>query len=499
MDTTTYLFFFCLLFSVGSAYAQQPDIQFERAVPNLSFTRPVDLEHHGTDRTYIVQQTGEIVTFINDPAATNTDVFLDVSERVVDHQEYGEAGLLSLAFHPEYEENGYFYIYYVTDGEMTTGEDTLHSVLARFERSEDDPTEALVSSEQVVLEIPQPTARHNGGGLAFGPDGYLFLSLGEGSRGGDAYDHAQNRQTLPGNVLRIDVDNPSGERNYGIPPENPYAGNDQGYREEIYAYGFRNPWRLSIDPETGDIWVGDVGEETVEEVDRVTKGGNYGWPIMEGNRCFRSDDCSEEGLILPEAVYGHPDDQGASVTGGGVYRGDAIPDLKGTYVFGDWVSADLYFLEPADSDRTLTKFDPTEEQRIDLKHFSSFGTDKNRELYYLSLFHGSVHRLAPAEPGSTPGDTTQTPTVTENTFELSGPNPVSGGTSVTFEVVETGPVHVALYDILGREVAVLHDRVVSGGTVRRLEIPAERLSSGTYFCRMRGNGFARTQKIMLLP
>lgn len=478
----------CLLMAYSSGLAQ-PDLQYKEAFPNVTFSRAVGFEHHGTSRIYIVQQTGEILTLPNEPAATTAEVFLDLSGYL--GEDAKKAGMLSLAFHPDYSTNGYFYVYYVVDQPTTSGQDTLHSVLSRFQRSETDSTKADPTSEQVILEIPQPTISHNGGEIAFGPKGYLYLSLGEGSHGKDKFRQAQDRTTLLGSLIRIDVDNPSQGRAYGIPEKNPYVGNTQGYREEIYAYGFRNPWRLSIDAKTGELWIGDVGEQKWEEVNLVTKGGNYGWPIMEGNQCFDADTCDQTGLIRPVVAYPHSKTNGGCITGGHVYRGSALPELQGKYVYGDWISGQLWALEKTEKDTVVT---PLAIDKRTSKKYPAFGMDKDGELYFLSLFHGTVHRFEPKP--SSPADPDSAMQATETLFTLDGPNPSPHGTTVSFSVAQTGPVHIAMYDMLGRKVTVLLDKVVTAGTSRQLQISTADLPPGMYLCRMQTPGFTQTHKVL---
>ncbi|MEX2602037.1 MAG: PQQ-dependent sugar dehydrogenase [Balneolaceae bacterium] len=356
------------------------DYRVVEAFPNLDFTRPVDLQHPGdeTGRLFVVEQRGVIQWFENDPTTTEQTVFLDISGRVNDSG--NEEGLLGLAFHPEFQDNGYFYVNY-TNNEGTN--------ISRFRASPDDPGSALPESEEVILSFDQPYSNHNGGQVSFGPDGYLYIAVGDGGAGGDPQGHGQNRSTLLGTILRIDVDNREGDNLYAIPPDNPFAGNSDGYREEIYAYGLRNPWRFSFDPETDNLWTGDVGQGAYEEVSIIENGGNYGWNIMEANHCFSpSSGCDRSGLELP--VWEYDRSRGdVSVTGGFVYRGPTLPGLEGTYIYGDFASGRIWSLNVADQQEPVNS---------EIAHVSfgvsSFGVDAENELYICG-FDGKIHRLEP--------------------------------------------------------------------------------------------------------
>jgi glucose/arabinose dehydrogenase len=467
----------CLLVASGllphSADAQDA-IEVEVAFPSLgSFNLPVDLAADGNGYLYLVEQTGKVFAFLNDDSATERALFLDLSARV---HVAAEAGLLSLAFHPSYSENGYFYVYYIVEAEPAAATEW-KAVLSRFTRSESNPLIADPESELILLEIPQPTDRHNAGETAFGPEGYLYLSLGDGSKGGDAFDNSQNLTTLLGSILRIDVDHPSGGRNYGIPPDNPFAGHDQGYREEIYAYGFRNPWRFSIDALTGHMWVGDVGETSWEEVDFVVKGGNYGWPLMEGHACFDPPrNCSGADLLPPSWTYPH-DNGRLSVIGGYVYRGRRVPDLVGRYIFADWGGRELYALDYGGMSPNESDFEPDVTEIVDTGTFiSGFGIDETNELYMLLTFHDDpILRFAGVDDAPDG----------KRDFELalSGPNPARFRTAFSLTAEANGNIRIVLYDVVGRQVAVLLDGFVSAGTRREVDVDVGELSSGVYFVR----------------
>lgn len=372
------------VFNSGCAQSEDEDngasdgnLEVQEAFPSLSFTRPVDLQHAGDSRLFVVEQRGIISVFPNDAGVTEKRIFLDIEEQVEDNG--NEEGLLGLAFHPDYESNGFFYINYTASNPDRT-------VISRFTVSDTDPDKAVKDSELVILEFSQPYSNHNGGQVSFGPDGYLYIAVGDGGSGGDPQDHGQNLKTLLGTILRIDVDKNEGGKNYGIPSDNPFANNDEGYKEEIYAYGLRNPWRFSFDPETGWLWTGDVGQNKYEEIDIIESGGNYGWNIMEGFHCFEpSSDCDTSGLILPIVEYGR--DEGVSVTGGFVYRGPAINQLKGKYIYADYATGKIWALDFSEIN------DPANTELMEVSfQISSFGEDQDQELY-LCGFDGKIYKF----------------------------------------------------------------------------------------------------------
>lgn len=361
---------------------QEPDVpagwEAVRAFPSLSFNRPVDLQHpsDGSGRLFVVGQEGTIHSFPNREDADTAHLFLDLRDRVDDSGT--EEGLLGLAFHPDFESNGWFFVNY------TSGNGTR---ISRFSVAPEDPSRGDPQSEEVILSIDQPYANHNGGQLAFGPDGYLYIALGDGGSAGDPHGHGQNRSTLLGTILRIDVNRPEEGRTYAIPPDNPFAGNGEGHREEIYAWGLRNPWRFSFDTGTGLLWAADVGQNSREEINLIESGGNYGWNIMEGSLCHPSSrNCDPDGLIFPVWEYGR--DQGISVTGGFVYRGEELPELEGLYIYGDFGSGRIWALDLSNPDRPENR----ELLRVSWA-ISSFGTDTANELFICS-FDGYIYRLS---------------------------------------------------------------------------------------------------------
>ena len=350
------------------------------AYPDLSFTRPVDYQHaaDNSNRVFVVEQRGVISVFADDPAVSEKQTFLDISNKVNDRG--NEMGLLGLAFHPGYASNGYFYV------NFTAGNPT-RSYICRFKVSEGNANMAEPSSETLLLEYAQPYDNHNGGQLAFGPDGYLYIAVGDGGSGGDPQGNGQDRTTLLGSILRIDVDNHPADRFYSIPADNPFAGNTEGFREEIYAYGLRNPWRFSFDGETGQLWAADVGQNEYEEIDIIDRGGNYGWNVTEASACFEPDQgCDRSGLIAPVWEYDHSDGD-VSITGGYVYRGTALPNLMGRYIYADYASGRVWALETASQNQPASP----ELLKADFR-ISSFGVNAQQELF-LCGFDGSIYRL----------------------------------------------------------------------------------------------------------
>ncbi len=348
------------------------ELGVERAYPGLSFERPVALvfPDDGTGRGFVVEQAGKIVALDGD----DTSVFLDIRDRVNDRGE--EEGLLGLAFDPAFYSNGFFYVYYSADGPR-------RSVVSRFTAHPDEDT-ADVGSEKVILEVEQPYANHNGGQIVFGPDDMLYVGLGDGGSAGDPKRNGQNTGTLLGAILRLDVSTPDSTGSYAIPPDNPFVG-VEGARAEIWAYGLRNPWRFTFDWETGDLWAADVGQNSLEEVDLIERGLNYGWNVMEGDECY-SRSCDTRGLEPPVAVYGS--DGGCSVTGGYVYRGSRLPSLYGAYVYGDYCSGKIWALR-YDGSR-VTESTQVADTNI---RIASFGEDTDGELYILDL-KGGIYRFA---------------------------------------------------------------------------------------------------------
>jgi uncharacterized repeat protein (TIGR03806 family) len=348
-------------------------MQVVPAFGDQNLTRPIWMGHagDGSTRLYVIQQGGTVTMFEPDnPQAQSTFLSLSVSRAG------NEEGLLGLAFHPDYANNGYVYAYYSAGNPR-------RSVISRFTRRNNGTADP--GSEAVLLEIPQPFGNHNGGDLRFGPDGYLYIAVGDGGSAGDPRNHAQRPETLLGTVLRIDVDtsDPVCGTPYGIPASNPFAadrcqGDMNAGRAEVYAWGLRNIWRMAFDSATGELWAADVGQDAWEEVNIIERGANYGWRPVEGDRCFEPG-CDLDAYAAPVHVYGH--DEGESITGGFVYRGQTFPELWGAYLFADYISGRIWAYDREADAATLL---------ADTEHrVASFGEDATGELYVLTFSGGA--------------------------------------------------------------------------------------------------------------
>lgn len=341
---------------------------------------PLDLEqpNDGSGRLFVVEQRGTIKIVQN--SALLPQPFLDISNKVIFQ---GEMGLLGLTFHPAFQANGKFYVNYVRNAGRQ-----FQSVIAEYQVSGANPNQANPNSERILLTIDQVNnfPNHKAGQLAFGPDGFLYFGLGDGGGEGDPLRHGQNTQTLLGKMMRIDVNSAGATTQYAIPADNPFAGG--GGLPEIYAIGFRNPWRFSFDRSSGRLFVADVGQDSFEEIDIVTKGGNYGWNTMEGGHCFNPpSNCNMAGLTLPIVEIPHP--EGEAVIGGFVYHGTALAGMQGRYIFGD-LDGQIW---------SLTENPPnTFTRALILKpgfNISSFGQDSAGELYVVDISGGRVLKLVP--------------------------------------------------------------------------------------------------------
>ena len=368
-------------------------VEIKRAYPYLEFQQTVSAEYpeFPDNQVYVALKEGKIMAFADDSEANETILVLDISDRVSDVGM--EEGLLGLAFDPLHEENGYFYVFYTASGPR-------RSVLSRFTIPLDDPSKALSDSEKVILEIDQPAENHNGGQIAFGPDDYLYVGVGDGGGAGDRYGNGQDTSTLLGTILRIDVNTVDTTGTYAIPEDNPFVGTNKG-RPEIWAYGMRNPWRFTFDSDTGDLWAGDVGQNHYEEIDLVLPGLNYGWNVMEGFHCYPDENklCSQEGMEPPIAEYPILATLGCSVIGGYVYRGNMIPQLYGKYVYGDFCSGRIWTLE------SKATGEWSKDELVDTAlRIVSFTEDRSGEMIVIAWIPGApkgqdsgLYRVIPAE------------------------------------------------------------------------------------------------------
>lgn len=461
------------------AFAQ---VQIIDAFPNLEFTYPVDIQQSGdgTNRLFIVGQEGTIWVVENDPATDQKKVFLDIEDKTL----YGgEQGLLGLAFHPDYENNGYFYIDYSRSSPR-------RNVIARYSADPDDPDKADPDSEFVIMEVEQPYSNHNGGQISFGPDGYLYISFGDGGSGGDPLEHGENPKTILGSIVRIDVNNTEDGNNYAIPADNYFKDNDRGFAEEIYAYGLRNVWRFSWDSQTGLLYAADVGQNKWEEISILENGGNYGWDIMEGFHCFEpGSNCDTTGLILPIHEYSHDMKTGGlSISGGFVYRGSNVPFLAGKYVYADYVSGNIWALEYDGSEVV------SNEKIFDSNYnITAFGVDKDRELYFGDFRTSKIYKFAPETTGQN-GMGMVNPA--DFKLEQNYPNPFNPSTNIGVYLPEREFITLNIYDILGRKVDNLYTGTVQG--YNEFTWNAGGHSGGTYFYTLLSDDYRASGKMTLL-
>jgi len=384
------------------------------------FTNLVEVTHAGTNRLYAVQQTGQI-KILEANGVTASTPFLDIASII---KSSGEQGLLGLAFHPNYATNGYFYVNYIN----TAG----NTVIARYTRSSTNPDIADPSSAQILFMVEQPFSNHNGGCLRFGPDGYLYISLGDGGSGGDPNGNGQNINTLLGKLLRIDVNTGSP---YGIPATNPFATTDGA--DEIWAYGLRNAWKFSFARGGTDLWIADVGQDVGEEINKVsaaTPGLNFGWKCYEGNSVFSTSGCGNaSSFTMPFAEYTHAATGGCSITGGFVYTGSKYPKLTGKYLFADYCSNKIGVLDTAGAITWTAAFDGN--------NFTTFGEDIDGELYIAGGTSGKIYKISDS---STAGvDQFSKSNITMH------PNPASSELFIDFKNSIAGS-KVIIYDLGGK-------------------------------------------------
>ncbi len=350
------------------------------AFPNLKFNDPVELVNaaDGSNRLFVVEQAGIIRSFDATTDAKSAALFLDITGKV---KSGGEMGLLGLAFHPDFKTNGLFFVNYTRDNPR-------QSVIARYKVNDPANGVADPQSEKILLTYDQPYANHNGGTMHFGPDGFLYIGTGDGGSGGDPKNNAQDKTSFLGKILRIDVNSNVDGKNYGIPSTNPFVNHQNDDLKEIYAYGMRNPWRMSFDPATKKLWVGDVGQNAIEEIDIIVSGGNYGWRLKEADKCYNpKNNCQQPGLIDPVLQYPHTENN-ISITGGYVYRGKKLPGLVGKYVYGDYVSGRVWALEIPDNGPAKNALLVERVGSI-----STFGVDEQNELYIVNYSDGKLYQL----------------------------------------------------------------------------------------------------------
>jgi glucose/arabinose dehydrogenase len=439
------LSFLLFLFVSVSGFAQEVFIELFKS----GFSDPLNLQHANDDRLFVVEQGGKI-EIIQGDGTVNTTPFLDISGEI---SSGGERGLLGLAFHPDYANNGYFFVYYT----KPNGD----SQVSRFSVDSGDPDLADENSELPILGYSQPFSNHNGGCLAFGPDGYLYIASGDGGSSGDPGNRAQNINLLLGKLLRIDVDNPSGGNNYGIPADNPFVGNPNA-REEIWAYGLRNPWRFSFDFTENNLWIADVGQTSREEINRVNVGEaglNYGWRCYEGTQPYNTQNCPPQSEItFPIAEYTHAGGN-CSITGGYVYRGTDWLDFEGLYFYADYCSG---VIGTVNIDGNITS------QESFPGNWVSFGEDVNKELYIIDL-GGDIYKIKEYQIGTEDFSM-------KNTLSML-PNPASH--NVLFNLKNDYLQTIQLFDIRGS--LVLSEENISKNDKT---ISIQTLNPGIYFAKI---------------
>ncbi len=384
---------FVLAVAVCAAKAAMPKMELVPRWPGVAIQRPMWLceAPDGSGRSFVVEQRGRILILPQEPGGSNATVFLDISDR----RPYtsNEEGLLGLAFHPQFKNNGKFYVYYsLTNNYRRT-------LVSEFLVSKSDVSKADVASERILLEQRQPYSNHKGGCLVFGPDGFLYASLGDGGSANDPHNNGQSLKTLLGKIIRIDVNSRVPGLEYGIPTDNPFVGQGNGVRPEIWAYGLRNVWRFSFDRANGTLWAADVGQNKFEEVDIIERGGNYGWNWREGFHAFKTNGTppAEATLLPPVIEYPHlalydrntTHSPGLSITGGYVYRGKKLPALQGAYIYADFAAGTIWALRHENGKATESTALYTTPKGTGVKNVASFGEDAAGELYVLA-FEGTV-------------------------------------------------------------------------------------------------------------
>ncbi len=454
---------FLAALAAASAWAQ-PAVNVEFATPGVTFVQPVGVEvaPGQSERLFVLEQgsspsPSRILTLApGDAAAT---VFLDLSSRAATG---GEGGLLGLAFHPDYASNGRLFVSYTAPPE---GGGAFTSRVSEFRRSASDALSADLASERVVLSLEQPRANHNGGTIDFGPDGMLYIGFGDGGGAGDPFDNGQDLTTLHSAILRIDVDDVPEGQDYAVPSDNPFVGGTAGDRPEIWAYGFRNPFKFDVS--ALGLWVGDVGQNAWEEIDLVERGGNYGWPQVEGPACYVPG-CDLDAYLAPVVSYGHDAQGGRSVTGGVPFQA-LDSTLDGHYLYGDFVSGRMWALRFQETDPAvlLETFPDGQggQRRINISSIDNAG-----DRVLVTDYGGTIYQVVPRSTSSGPA-----PEAGRLGLAMAGANP---GSRAAVRVETLDPVRVRVFDVRGREVATLWDGPAAPGT---LELRG--LAPGVYLVR----------------
>ncbi|MBD3168047.1 MAG: T9SS type A sorting domain-containing protein [candidate division Zixibacteria bacterium] len=483
-----FLFFVSIIF-IASPFTHGYAVDLKSELTASGLDNPVFLTSPNGDneRLFIVEQPGKIMIIQN--GGILPEPFLDIEDQV---SYGGERGLLGLAFHPDYSQNGLFFVNY-TDNSGNT-------VVSKWSVS-GNPNIADPSSEQPILNIDQPFSNHNGGMIAFGiNDGYLYIGTGDGGSGGDPYGNSQSDSTLLGKMLRIDVDNGNP---YSIPPDNPYIGSEYPL-DEIWAKGLRNPWRFCFDPANGDMYIADVGQNVWEEIHYqpgTSNGGeNYGWNIMEGAHCYEPpQNCDTVGLEFPIHEYSHGGSPfRCSITGGYIYRGDDIPELQGTYFFADYCSGQIWTFEYDGreirelTDRTNELQPETGEQ---IGTIVSFGRDAGGEIYIID-HDGEVFKILPFEPTGFAGDGNSSLPVKASII-TNYPNPFNNSTTIRYYLPEKQDVEINIYNIKGELVENIYRGSIGPGE-HSIRWSDENLASGIYFLYLNTKGDRAYSKMVII-
>jgi len=452
-----YLLTFCLLFSLN--IIAQLDIAIESF--GSGFIKPVGIKNAGDSRLFIVEQDGYI-QILNSDGSKNATPFLDIDNLVVETNN-DERGLLGLAFHPNYNVNGYFYVNYIN----LVGD----TVISRYSVSA-NPDIADNTSELIILSYSQPNVNHNGGDLAFGSDGYLYISSGDGGGAGDPDDNSQDLSNLWGKILRIDIDNTSGGNNYAIPLDNPFVSNGAA-ADEIWVYGLRNPWKFSFDSLNGNLWIGDVGQDINEEINMISgssSGNNFGWRCYEGTSEFNLTNCPAiNTLTFPIAEYTHNTSGNfkCSITGGYVHRGTTNTYLNGYYFFADYCSNEIGTIDFDGGDFTINY-----SEQFNGNNWTAFGEDVSGELYIAGTTSGTIYKII---PGNLSIDEF------ENSMVNMQPNPTSDVVNFNFKNT-INPYEISIFDIHGKLIETYNE--FSKSTV---QISTKNYSKGLYLIRIHLN------------
>jgi quinoprotein glucose dehydrogenase len=375
------------LLLTASSLLAVPEIKLTPTFENQKIKLPVALASPPDDsnRLFLVQQFGKITILPKDRTSSEVTTFLDLTDRPLIEQQF-EEGLLGLAFHPDYARNRKFYIYYSL-------QDPKHTVVSEMQASTADPSKADPATERILLEIPQTYWNHNSGNILFGPDGYLYISIGDGGKANDPHRLSQNTFVYNGKILRIDVNTLAGNRPYGLPGDNPFL-NKEGYLPEIFALGLRNPWGLTFHPETKELWAADVGQGMYEEINIIKKGGNYGWSFDEGTHPANAhEDKPPKNAKFINPIHEYDRLSGISITGGLHYRGRAVPALQGQYIYGDFGFGTLWALDQQDGKTSNQKIFTRPEKPGTFKP-TAFVEDAQGELLILS-HDGKIYTINP--------------------------------------------------------------------------------------------------------